>query len=135
MLRSWQQDLLDHSLAEQLKTERDEKLAALRATPIFRENESLADFTLAALSRMGYYTTDELLVAIRRIHATDEEKASCADGSELHALVSKRITTAYGKYIGPFADSRIGMAIVGLWNLRQMAPREREQEVAEAIAE
>jgi hypothetical protein len=127
MLRSWQQDLQDHSLADQLRDERNEKLAALRAKPVFRDNETLADFTLAALSRMGYYVTDEILVAVQRIDASEEEKANIADGIELHALVSRKITAAYGKYLGVFADSRIGMAVVALFNLRQQLPRDLAQ--------
>jgi hypothetical protein len=125
--RGWQRDLREHSLADQARAEREEKLAAVRARPVFRENETLADFTLAALSRMGYYVTDEILVAVQRIDATDEEKANVADGIELHALVSRKITAAYGKYLGAFADSRIGMAIVGLWNLRCTLPRDLAQ--------
>ncbi|HEV8448622.1 MAG TPA: hypothetical protein VGQ44_17450 [Gemmatimonadaceae bacterium] len=124
MLRSWQQDLQDHSLADQLRDERNEKLATLRAKPVFRDNETLADFTLAALSRMGYYVTDEILVAVQRIDATDEEKANIADGIELHALVSRKITAAYGKYLGTFADSLIGMAVVALFNFRQQCEPE-----------
>jgi hypothetical protein len=130
MLRSWQQDLIEHSLADQLKAEREEKLAALRATPTLRDGETLAEFTLESLSRMGYCLTHELLAAVQRIDATDAEKANCADGGELHALVSRKITGAYGKYVGPFADSRIGMAVVCLFNLRQIAQRERQQDIA-----
>jgi hypothetical protein len=124
-IRGWQRDLDEHSLADQLKAEREEKIAAVRAHPIFRDGETLADFTLEALSRMGYYVTDEILVAVQRIDATDYEKANVADGMELSAIVSRKIASAYGKYMGAFADSRIGMAVIGLWNLRLIAQREQ----------